>query len=378
MKIFDLIKISAKNLKGRWAVLPAAGIAICVFCLCFSGAILMSVQKEKSLPYELNCTPVSANISDSVIAQISQMAEVTAVTPVIDIPAGIKADKYSVTLTATGIYAEYLNGEFELGGVFDKSSNMPNIILNEAACRQFSENDSEEIINLQEDAPKIDWLNANVVMAAGEGVRPSVSRIIGILADEEDEQAPIAYISISSAKELLRQSGQAAGYTGAYVRIKNVGCADSVTRQISALGINVNNPNELQPVWDMQIKEMSYLIAIGVFGLLCSIVLMAAWKKISLMEQKSAYNILRWMGMKDKEIGRIFIVQSIMISLMGIAAGILVSTSLPSFLSLEISETSIFKLQIPFEVAALIGAACIIAGILPLLNIKKNISSFLS
>jgi ABC-type lipoprotein release transport system permease subunit len=374
MKISDLLRISAKNLKGRWAALPALGIAISTFCLCFSGAVLTSVNEEKSLPYELNVTSGSTSLSDNVVADISEIPNVTAATLVLEVPASLEAGEYSAQLTLTGIDAAYLNGGYAQGGIFPDTSVMPYIVLNEAACKQFSAEKREggfETSNAQ-----IDWMNANVSVQSGEGSRPVVSKISGILTYDEKEQESAAYISIFSAKELLRQSRQATDYTGAYVRITNIGYAKSVFQEISALGLSVANSNEeLQTKWDAEMKEMTYLIVIGIFCLLCSAVLMAAWRKISLLEQKEVFIALRWIGMKGKEIGRLFVIQSLMISLFGIAVGILVSTSLPSFLSQELRGISIFMLPVPFWIATLSAAICITTGMVPLLNIKSSISS---
>ena len=68
MRISNLLWLAAKNLKFRPMVLSALAVAISVFCLCFAGAVLVSVQQEKSLPYELEVTSNSAEISDSVFS----------------------------------------------------------------------------------------------------------------------------------------------------------------------------------------------------------------------------------------------------------------------------------------------------------------------
>lgn len=372
MRIFDLLKLAAKTLKRRWAVLPAIGVAISTFCFCVSGAVLTSVDEEKSLSYELNVSSGNTNLSDAVISEISAIPGVTAVTPVLHVPVVIKASENSARLTLTGIDAAYLNGVYTQGGIFPDSSVMPYIVLNEAACKQFSTDKNGEESGANDS--QIDWMNTSVSVQTGEGSRPVVSKISGILADEEKGQESAAYISISSAKELLRQNGHATGYSGAYARITNIGYTESISKSIATLGLSVANSNEeLQAKWDAEMKEMTYLIVIGVFCLLCSAVLMITWRKISLLEQKEVYAALRWIGMKGKEIGRLFIIQSVIISLFGIAAGILVSTSLPSFLSPELQGASIFTLPVPFGIAVLSTLICIAIGMLSIVNIKRKV-----
>ena len=107
--------------------------------------------------------------------------------------------------------------------------------------------------------------------------------------------------------------------------------------------------------------------------MLCSLVLLAAWRKVSLMEHKEERRMLRWIGMKEKDIGRIFIIQTLILSLIGIFIGIIASTSLPSFLSPELRDTSIFTFPIPYEIAILSAVICITTSMLSLIKIRKKV-----
>lgn len=109
MKIIDLVRIAAKNLKGKWVVLPVFGIAISTFCLCFAGAILITVQEEKALPYEIIISSEGEqSLSDSAVAEISKITDVTAATAVLQVPVSITADEYTTELTLTGIDSAYI------------------------------------------------------------------------------------------------------------------------------------------------------------------------------------------------------------------------------------------------------------------------------
>ena len=139
MRIFDRIRLALKNLRGKWAVLPAAGVAIAAFCLCFAGAILTTVQQEKAQPYELIVSAGDASLSDNDMAEISQIEDVTAATAVLQVPATVSVGEYVAALTLTGADADYLEDSYSQGGVFPDDSVMPYIVLNEAALKRFSE-----------------------------------------------------------------------------------------------------------------------------------------------------------------------------------------------------------------------------------------------
>lgn len=208
----------------------------------------------------------------------------------------------------------------------------------------------------------------------GEEAKPIVAKICGILEGTSDEQEPAAYISFSAAKSLLADGGQPAEYTSALARVTNIGCADAVSKEIGKLGLSVgNSAGDLQAGWDAKTGEMTYLTVVGAFCLLCSAVLMAAWRKISLLEDAGMYRTLLWVGLLKKDILRMFALQALMISVVGAVIGVLVSLVLPSFLTAGGSETSIYMLPVPFWAAALSVGVCVIAGLAMTLTSKKNL-----
>ena len=288
----------------------------------------------------------------------------------LEVPVSIQAGEYEADMTLTGIDAAYIHDTFAQGGVFPDSSVMPYIVLNKAACKLLTDEKSGSDSTDDADGASIDWLNSAVSVKTNESAKPVISKIVGLLSGDDEEQLPAAYISVVSAKDLLsREGGQSSGYMSAAVRIKNVGCASAVSEQITAQGLSVINANkDVKMRWDMELKEMTYLIVTGGFVLLCSALLAAARRKTDLSVYKETFSALQWIGMKKGDIGRLFFVQSLMNVLLGISIGIIVSVSIPSFLAPEAAGTSIFALQIPFGAVAVSAAIGIVSGILPLLN----------
>ena len=369
MRISDLISLSVKKLKSSWAVLPAIGFCIAAFCLCFAGAILTKVQDEKAEPYEIIISAESTSLSESLVAEISKTTDVTAVTPLLQVPATISTGEYTASLTLTGLKANYLKEGLSQGSIFPDDSVMPYIVLNEAACKQFATDDGDvKEATSDTEMPEIGWLNENFEVQTGEGAKVVISKVCGILSneDEDEDQEPAAYISLSAAKALLQQS---TGYTGINVRVRNIGCTESIAKAIAKLGLSVSNStDELQAGWDADTKEMTYLLVIGVFGLVCASFLLGAWRRLSLSEQKDEWEMLRCLGMKERDIRRVFAVQAGMLAVLGIAGGMLIAMVIPSFLlSGEVGDTS-FLLPIPFNVILGCVVVCATAGIVPVLG----------
>lgn len=393
MRRFDLLRISLKNLKGRWAVLPALGIAISTFSLCFAGAVQTTVQKEKGQPYVLKVsTKGSEKLKDDTVAKISELPDVIGATPLLQVTAAVKAGVYSANLTLTGVKPSFIKDKFAEGAAFPDSSGMPYIVLNKAACKLFS-NEKAGTTNVfnasvsstatleagqdthEEDVklPEIDWLKAGFLLQCDGDTSWAVAKVSGLLEGDDPKQEPAAYISLSAAKELLLKSGTSTDYTGINIRIRNMGCTASVTEAIKNMGLEVTNGNDdLQAKWDAESKEMIYLTVIGIFSLVCSLVLISAWRKICLLEQNETWEMLRWIGMREKDIGRLFFLQVMMLSLLGVLIGIIVSISLPSFLQQDAKDTSIFKLQIPLMIAVLSASTGIFVPMLRFFFIKNK------
>lgn len=378
MRISDLTRLAFKNLKGSWVVLPAVGFAIAAFCLCFAGAILTMVQEEKAQPYEIIISAQGTPLSDKDVADITKIADVTAASPVLQIPMSVSTGEYTAQLTLMGINNTYLKEGFSQGSTYPDNSVMPYIVLNETACKQFSTNDSSfnnEDGNSDDEKPDVDWLNNSFSVQLEEGTKPITSKVCGVLSvneETEEEQQPAAYISLSAAKGLLQQSGQNTDYTTIHVRVKNIGCTKNVSKELAKLGLMVSNStNELQAGWDADTKEMTYLTVIGIFSLICASFLLAAWKAVSLLRQRDAWTALRCLGMTERVIRKLHVIQTVLIALFGIAAGVLIAITLPSFLSTGTEQTN-FMLQIPFVVIFFSVVACIATGIAPTLFIRRQ------
>ena len=366
MKSADLFWMAIKSLRIRLMALPALTMAICAFCLCYAGTILATVQEEKSLPYELKVISNTSQIQDTTLAEISGIPYVTAVTPVLGVPVSVEIGAYKAQLTLTGIDAAYINEAFAQGDTFTDSSVMPYIVLNKAACKQFEDENIGGWSDAETEEPQIDWLNAVVTVRTSETAKPVVSKIAGLLSGDDEEQEPAAYISIASAKALLQQDGLGADCFEADVRVASVGYAESVSKAVTDLGLSVSNSNaELQNKWDMEIMEMTYLILIGVICLISALVFYAYQITTFQHGRKEVFDAWQWVGMKEKKMSWLFIIQTLLIGISGVLIGIVVSAFVPSFISPEVQNTTIFSLKMTFSTGAICFAICVLAWIVP-------------
>lgn len=369
MKIFDAVKIATKSAKGKWVIISALFIAVCSFCLCFAGAIFVSVQQEKDLPYELSVS-TTKKITDAVLQQIGQIEGVAAVSPVVQVPVTLKAGNCIAQLTVTGLNRDYINRKFETGGVFPNSSTMPYIILNKAVCKLFS--DGRNSFGGEKKEADINWLYTSFVLETETG-KSETARVCGILPDETDTDTdePLTWMDLKKVQDLLEASEQPMDPMQANVRVNNSGYAEKVTAAITGFGLTVTNPNEKQQTkWDNSLKEADYLIALAAFSLVFTLLFIQMEKKLTLLEQNEMLSMLSGMGMNKQDIRRLFVLRTMLVVLYGIAAGIIVALFTPMFILPEDAATSNFTLYTPWWIAAI--TACICLGSSTLSVLKRN------
>ncbi len=369
MRTTELLRLARKTLKGRWAVLPAAGIAIAAFCLCFAGTAILGVHAEKSEPYEIEVSSGEGKgLTDANADAVAKIEDVTAATAVLKVPVILKAGTFQAPLTLTGLDSVYIEERFLYGGAYPPDSVMPYIVLNESACRQFAVKEGDTA----SESARIDWLNESIAVEMGEDAKPVTARVCGILEEQEDTEIPMAYVSLACAKALLKQSGQAADYTAILARVTDIGCAEKVSGEIMALGLTVTNSTaELQTGWNQRLEQSAYLAATGAFGLLCAGVLLAAWRKISRLENCAAWETLKTLGMSARMQRRLFAAQAVITAVTGKAIGIAVSLALPSFLFAEASEV-MFKLQPPALAVLISAALCMLTTLSAFALVRDN------
>lgn len=165
--------------------------------------------------------------------------------------------------------------------------------------------------------PDIGWLEAEFSLNM-DGSTIS-ARVSGLFEGDE----PVAYISQDIAKTLQQIRRHADHYTGARVRVANMGAAESISEAISSLGYEVTNQDSAQhEVWKSQTHEAVYLAALAVAGFLCSFLLYLTGKALTREEDCRRDDVLRWAGMSDTAIQGINILRGILLALLGIAHGI--------------------------------------------------------
>jgi len=351
MRRFDLFRFAIKTLRTKYVMAFVSLVMIGVCCIYFAGAILLTVYTEKSEPCELTITTSDEyGFGEQAVQNILEIPDVLATTGVLEIPVTLTVGKYEASLKLVGVDAEYLQIEYSMGSVFPENSVMPWILLSKESQKTFrdptdtTKRDSSYI-------PPVDWLNEEYSMSVGNN--KYVSKLAGIFESEEPTVA--GYIDLTVAKKILQEQGQPGAYSSLSVRIKNIGSAYSVTKQIEALGHFVSSSNsELQARWSALQREAAYLFLLGVVILVAALRQQAAETMKLKSDRKAQYVAMKWMGLTRQTMHRIKCVQSGCLCVVGVSLGMLIGYLIPKFIPVTQRAENVFCLGMP----AVEGVVC--------------------
>ena len=316
---------------GIFILLTALG----VMGIFFFFAAVRTVLTEKSEPCELKVMAGEGVIlSEGTVADILSFPDALAASGVYEVPVTLNVGDYSASVTVDGISADYLQVELQSGSMFPENSSMPWLVLSKSAVKAFKDKDGK--------AGDLILLDAQTTLMVGEA--SVIAGVCGICADGEG--TAMVYMEQTMAKKLLQQQGLGRSYTYILVRITDMGVAEAVTKQISALGCTVETTNVVQQErWSALEKEMIYVLLLGLALLFCA----GMWKYAMDVKHKPERikqdEVLHWAGLSVWEVRRLRRSQTLLAILSGLVLGVLLGGILPHLLP-DNAAQSLFALSL--------------------------------
>ncbi|MEG0785277.1 MAG: ABC transporter permease [Christensenella sp.] len=414
MRTTDLFKLALLNLSRRKTrtFLTVLGVIVGTACIVLMFSIGYSNMKQFSDMLEDNArlTQIQirdnssaamsgrGGITDSTVQQIGTLAHVEAASPVVQIPAKIKTGAYEANTQITGIDPAVLSLDFAEGGIFQTGGSVPSLVIGAEAQKQFVDptnppnySDYEQFAKY---SPEIDWLNTEMELQFGfETDDPKVpagtvyrASVAGLLMPAQNNESNQTYIDLALAKRMLMDNRELAHYMGVpvssyqqvLVRVDDMANVQGVMDEIKKLGYETYSETEyISQMQEEQNRQQGQLFAIGLISLFVSAIGIANTMYASILERRRDIGIMKVVGMKIRNIRRLFLAESSIIGLIGGLIGIAVSyivvlgintgTEQTSFLGMYFSEG--MKIEIPAWVAlgAIVIAVAVgmISGIYP-------------
>lgn len=211
------------------------------------------LYKEKHTPFELIGSTDSATIDLNTLFQI---AGVERVSPILQVNCQLTYGEKDASNPIDAVYASYLNVHLTDGSIFTDNTNMPYLVLNEAATRLFTEKDDGPGIAVQEE----------LLMKSGDV--ETKAQVCGIYQD--DSEAPHIYMSYEVAHKLF-----GAQFTGTNVAflLTNKGAVEEVSAKLRKQNFSVGANTDTSLAWNLLEQQTWQTFLVSVVFVVCSAML---------------------------------------------------------------------------------------------------------
>ena len=211
------------------------------------------LYKEKHTPFELIGSTDSTTID---LNTLSQIAGVERVSPILQVNCQLTYGEKDVSNQIDAVYASYLNVHLTDGTLFMDNTNMPYLVLNEAATRLFAEKDDEPGIVVQEE----------LLLKSGDV--ETKAQVCGIYHDESE--TPHIYMSYEVAHKLF--GTQFTGTDVAFL-LTNKGAVEEVSTKLRKQNFSVSDNTDTSLAWNLLEQQTWQTFLVSAVFVVCSAIL---------------------------------------------------------------------------------------------------------
>ena len=277
--------------KIAFKTIPRCGIASLIL-LCMglyflfpAYQIFQQIQAEKNTPYELIATTQNGHIDLNALKQIEGVDRIS---PVMNLSASLSLDEYILNCEVRAVYSSFLSLSFTQGSIYPDSSNMPYLILNEAAAQAFSHEYQSIMVSADD----------NVTMNTNGVEQKAI--ICGIFDD--GSESPAVYMSYDAAQKEYGTSGQ----TELLFLLNNMGSAENVVSALQRQNIYASFDSNLSLSWELLQKQCWQTTLLSFSMLACAIALIREKRAVELSKSRSETAMLLLSGMTTDQTAMIY------------------------------------------------------------------------
>ncbi len=214
--------------------------------------VLRQIQTEKNTPYELTAVTESSYIDWN---SLTRMEGVERISPVLRLNAVLSAGDFQLRCEIKAVYSSFPHLKFTEGTMYPDSSNMPFLVLNEAAAKSFSQGHQTTSVSPED----------TLMMDVGGEPRKAV--VCGIF--EDGSEAPVVYMSYDAAQKETEYTGQAEFL----FLLEGRGAAEDVVSALQRQNIHASLDPGITLAWELLQKQF-WQTGLLSFGLTtCAVVL---------------------------------------------------------------------------------------------------------
>ena len=265
---------------------------------------MLALQKETTAPYDL-----SVMCKDEPRLQPSEFPGVDKMSPVRRIQAQLSVEDYSQSIEIQGVFSSFLELSFIEGGSFQDNTYMPFLVMNEAAAKAFTKENSDDV-------REVDTNTVLTMKGLGEAQQ---ARVIGIYRD--GSETPVCYMSYDTAS----RDQEAPEQLEYLFHLQHKGDAAKIAKLLSKRHLNaVLDQNELQR-WELMRSQVWQYVITAAAGLCCGYVMIWKQHKNNVLQEKEEYMGMLASGLTMREIQGVFPLRIFLVSGVSILLAVCIS-----------------------------------------------------
>lgn len=208
---------------------------------------------EKRTPFELIGFTDSTGIS---LDTLSQITGVERVSPILLIDCQLTNGEKAANCQIDAVYRSYLNVNLTDGALFTDNTNMPYLVLNEAATKLFSEKNNDSKIGIQEE----------ILLKSGDIA--TKAQVCGIYLD--NSEIPHIYMSYEVARKLF---GAQFTETSVALLLTNKGNVEEVSAALRKQKLSVSTNTDTSLAWKLLEQQTCQTFMVSTVLVVCSAIL---------------------------------------------------------------------------------------------------------
>lgn len=279
MKV-HVIKIALHTV-GRIGFSAAMFFLVGLYLIFPAATSFLAMQEDKKEDFE-----ITASATKTVdLEELKGIKGVKKLSPAIKFNGKIAYGEYVLETEIDGIMGTYLEGEKIDGTIFPDGSNMPYLILNEAALKAFKDSDGKSPGNVD--------INGSFSLLL-ENESPAI--LCGVLSD--GAETPKVYMNYDAAKSL-------AGFQEQYqirFQLFSAGYGNKVTRELKTYGLEVQNEYERIEQWEAAERSIMQQCVSSLGFLICALLLTQKNYTLEKIQRREEIKNLRLSGLSMKEL----------------------------------------------------------------------------
>lgn len=279
---------------------------------------------EKHTPFELIGSTDDATID---LNTLSQIADVERVSPILQVNCQLTYGEKDASNQIDAVYASYLNVHLTDGTLFTNNTNMPYLVLNEAATKLFTEKDNEPGIAVQEE----------LLLKSGDV--ETKAQVCGIYQDESE--TPHIYMSYEVAHKLF---GVQFMGTKVVFLLTNKGTVEGVSAKLRKQNFSVDANTDTRLAWDLLERQTWQTFLVSAILVACSAILTRENLLQERFSSKAEWEILLTNGMSVKKIEQMLLIRIVITELICIFVSMIISETVNTFSWITLGVVPIFIL----------------------------------